>query len=55
MKKGSTATSGELSYFYVANTPDLTAPAEAGEYEVRYVLDAPGGKVVLARIPVRVS
>jgi len=55
VKKGSTATSGELSYFYLANAPDLTAPAEAGEYEVRYILDSPGGKFVFARIPLMVG
>lgn len=52
--KGSTATSGEKSYFYVTATPDLTAPAEAGDYEIRYVLEAPGGRAILARIPVQV-
>lgn len=52
--KGSTATSGEKSYFYVTSTPDLTAPAEAGDYEIRYVLEAPGGRAILARISVQV-
>lgn len=52
--KGSTATSGEKSYFYVTSTPDLTAPADAGDYEIRYVLEAPGGRAILARIPVQV-
>lgn len=47
--KGSVATSGESDYFYVTGdaAPELTAP-EAGEWEIRYVLDAPGGRVVLA-------
>lgn len=54
VSKGSTATSGEKSYFYVTATPDLTAPAEAGDYEIRYVLEAPGGRAILARIPVQV-
>lgn len=54
VQKGSTVTSGEKSYFYVTSTPELTAPAQAGEYEVRYILEAPGGRAVLARIPVSV-
>lgn len=54
MEKGSTATSGEKSYFYLASAPELTAPAQAGDYEVRYVLDAPGGRAILARVPVSV-
>ncbi len=54
IEKGSTATSGETSYFYLASAPELTAPAQPGDYEVRYVLDAPGGRVVLARTPVSV-
>lgn len=52
--KGATATSGEKSYFYVTGAPDLTAPTEAGDYEVRYVLEAPGGRAILARVPVQV-
>ncbi len=53
--KGYTATSGEKDYFYVAqgNSGELTAP-EAGEWVVRYVLDAPGGRAVLASRPVSV-
>ncbi len=56
VKKGHTETSGELSYFYTdRDTPnELTAPAEAGDYEIRYVLEAPGGRQVLARRPLRV-
>ena len=51
VKKGETATSGELSYFYTDrdNSSELTAPAEAGDYEIRYVLEAPGGRQVLAK------
>jgi Ca-activated chloride channel homolog len=53
--KGYTATSGEKDYFYVAqgNTGDLTAP-EAGEWVIRYVLEAPGGRAVLTSRPVSV-
>jgi len=56
VKKGHTETSGELSYFYTDrdSSSELTAPAEAGEYEIRYVLEAPGGRQVLARRALRV-
>lgn len=56
VKKGHAATSGEVSYFYTdrESSSELTAPAEPGEYEIRYVLEAPGGRQVLARRPVRV-
>jgi Ca-activated chloride channel family protein len=55
VKKGVTATSGETDYFYVGQTAsgELTAP-EAGDYEVRYVLEAPGGRAVLATRPIAV-
>lgn len=57
VKKGHTATSGELSYFYTDrdSSSELAMPAEAGEYEIRYVLEAPGGRQVLARRPLRVQ
>jgi Ca-activated chloride channel family protein len=56
VKKGHAETSGELSYFYTdrASSSELTAPAEPGDYEIRYVLEAPGGRQVLARRPLRV-
>lgn len=56
VKKGHAETSGELSYFYTdrESPSELTAPAEAGDYEIRYVLEAPGGRQVLARRPLRV-
>lgn len=56
VKKGATATSGELHYFYTnAGSPgDLNAPAEAGDYDIRYILEAPGGRQILARRAVRV-
>ncbi len=49
--KGYDRTSGELSYFYttVGATGQLTAPGEAGEYEIRYVQEAPKERMVLAR------
>jgi len=53
VKKGATATSGEIDYFYVGQAAfgELTAP-EAGDYEVRYVLEAPGGRAVLVTRPI---
>jgi Ca-activated chloride channel family protein len=56
VKNGHAQTSGELSYFYADRdtSNELTAPAEAGEYEIRYVLEAPGGRQVLALRPLRV-
>jgi Ca-activated chloride channel family protein len=56
VNRGVTALSGELSYFYTDrnSASDLTAPNEAGEYDVRYVLEAPGGRQVIAKAPVRV-
>lgn len=56
VKKGHTQTSGELSYFYTdrESSSELTMPAQAGDYEIRYVLEAPGGRQVLALVPIRV-
>ena len=56
VKKGHQPTSGEISYFYTDrdSSSELTMPAEAGDYEIRYVLEAPGGRQVLARRPLRV-
>lgn len=56
VKKGHGETSGELSYFYTdrESSSELTAPSEPGEYEIRYLLEAPGGRQVLARRPLRV-
>lgn len=56
VKKGHQQTSGEITYFYTDrdSSSELTMPAEAGDYEIRYVLEAPGGRQVLARRPLRV-
>ena len=52
--------SGELAYFYTDASPDgrtgtLTAPEAAGEYDIRYVLEAAGGRKVIARVPLTVQ
>lgn len=51
---------GELSYFYIASSPDgetgtLKAPGDAGRYLIRYVLEAPDGRRVLASQPIRIT
>lgn len=50
-------TSGELTYFYTTSgSPTaLKIPDRAGEYEIRYVLQAPGGRQVLAKAPLKVE
>ena len=55
--KGFASTSGELSYFYTSIGPSgsLTAPDKAGDYEIRYVLEAPGGRRILATAPLKVQ
>jgi Ca-activated chloride channel family protein len=55
VKKGHAATSGETDYFYVGTSAsgELTAP-EAGDFEIRYVLEAPGGRQVIAKRPINV-
>jgi Ca-activated chloride channel homolog len=54
VKRGVTATSGEIDYFYTVQgktSGELTAP-EAGEYDIRYLLEAPGGRAILATRPI---
>jgi Ca-activated chloride channel family protein len=57
VKKGYIATSGELSYFYADGKAanELKMPAEAGDYDIRYVMEAPGGRVVLAKRAIHVK
>lgn len=58
VKKDHNRTYGELSYFYTKDEPgkgQLEAPAEPGEYLVRYVMEAPGGREVLHQIPIKVN
>lgn len=51
--RGHTDTRGEISYAYArtGNPATLRLPGEPGAYDVRYVLDAPGGRRVLATAP----
>lgn len=55
--KGFAGTSGEVSYVYTrAGSPgELKAADKAGEYEIRYIMEAPGGRQVLARTPLQVK
>ena len=55
--KGFANTSGELDYFYTSTSAagSLKAPDKAGDYEIRYVLEAPGGRQVLTRVPLKVE
>ncbi|MCX7553140.1 VWA domain-containing protein [Marinicella sp. S1101] len=58
VKQGDNRTFGELSYFYTNKAPvrgSIQAPAEPGSYDIRYVLQANGGREILHRIPVQVS
>ena len=47
---GHTETSGEITYAYTrdGSPAKLTAPGKAGAYQIRYVLEGPGGRKVLA-------
>jgi Ca-activated chloride channel homolog len=57
VKKGYIATSGELTYFYANGTApnQLKAPADAGEYDIRYILQAPNLRAVLTKRQVKVQ
>lgn len=57
MKKGYLATSGELTYFYADGKAanELKMPSEAGDYDIRYVMEAPGGRIVLTKRTIRVK
>lgn len=57
---GHVETSGELGYFYVKREQEsgpgkLQAPAEPGAYQLRYILEAPDAKKVMASIPLEVT
>jgi Ca-activated chloride channel family protein len=53
--QGYPQTSGELAYFYTRDgSPGaMKTPASAGKYEVRYVMEAPQGRLILARVPLK--
>ncbi len=55
--RGSTPTTGEKSYTYVkqGNPLNLRLPGKAGEYDVRYVLQAADGRKVKAVQPITVN
>ncbi len=54
---GYTETSGELSYAYVSDgsSLELLAPLNAGSYEIRFVLEAPDGRIVKFTRPLTVT
>jgi Ca-activated chloride channel family protein len=55
--EGYAETSGELAYAYVRDgaTLALRAPGNPGRYQMRYLLEAPGGREVLATVPLQVD
>ncbi|WP_154224199.1 vWA domain-containing protein [Marinicella rhabdoformis] len=57
VKAGDIRAYGELSYFYTeaGKKGQLLAPANAGEYDIRYILEAADGRKVLHRIPILVE
>jgi Ca-activated chloride channel family protein len=58
VKAGYTATYGEISYFYLKDSPDngeLLAPVEAGDYQVRFVMEGADGRKVLASSPITIK
>jgi Ca-activated chloride channel family protein len=56
VKQGDDRTYGELTYFYTktGTTGTLIAPTVAGQYDIRYVLQAPDGREILHRVPIEV-
>jgi Ca-activated chloride channel homolog len=55
--KGYGATSGEISYAYTrdGSPAQVNAPPTRGEFEIRYVMEAPKGRLILARAPLKVE
>lgn len=55
--RGHKRTSGEKSFAYTkgGNPLDLNLPGEAGEYDVRYVLQSSDGRTVLKSVPLTLS
>ena len=54
---GRSETSGEVTYAYTrdGNPATITAPGKAGAYQIRYLLEGPGGRKVLATSPLEVT
>jgi Ca-activated chloride channel family protein len=56
--EGQAEPSGELDYFYTERTSEgiatLKAPEKRGRYDIRYVLEASGGRRILARTTIEV-
>lgn len=55
-----TETNGELTYAYVTSASDgetviLRTPGDAGRYQIRYILQAPDGRRVMAALPLEVT
>lgn len=55
--KGDKKTYGELSYFYTkAGSPgQLQSPVQEGDYDLRYIIEAPGGREILYTTPITVN
>ena len=56
VKQGDERAYGELTYFYTktGSTGTLIAPTDAGQYDIRYVLQASDGREILHRVPIEV-
>ncbi len=54
--RGSSQTSGELAYRYTSEGDELLLPVPetAGAYDLRYLMEAPDGRFILARRPLEV-
>ncbi len=57
VRQGYVATSGEITYFYAdgSSANELVMPDEAGAYDIRYVMEAPGGRAILAKQTIQVE
>lgn len=55
--KGHQEPAGEIAYWHTdsGNPAKLKAPGDPGAYELRYVLDAAGGRKVLVSVPLEVT
>lgn len=58
VEEGNNEPFGELAYFYTANVEEageMIAPETPGRYEVRYILEGPDRRAILARAPLIVE